>query len=162
MLEVASVAGVTFSGAVVAAALDLAEAEVEAVCARLIRREQFIAERGLFEWADGSASEGYEFRHALYQEVLYRCIGAHRRLRLHRVIGERLEAGHGGGSATIAVELAEHFEQGREYRRAVRYHRLAGETALGRHACREALAHLRRGLALLAHWPEDESKLHEK
>jgi predicted ATPase/DNA-binding winged helix-turn-helix (wHTH) protein len=162
VLEAASVAGVTFSGAVVAAALDLAETEVEAVCARLIRREQFITERGLFDWADGGASEGYEFRHALYQEVLYRRIGAHRRLRLHRAIGERLEAGHGGGAATIAVELAEHFEQGREYRRAVRYHRLAGETALGRHACREALAHLRRGLALLAHWPEDTERVQEE
>ena len=37
----------------------------------------------------------YGFRHTLYQQVLYERVPVARRLRLHRQIGARLEAGYG-------------------------------------------------------------------
>ncbi|RKT46216.1 ATP-binding protein [Thiocapsa rosea] len=162
VLEAASVAGPVFAIAAVAAALDLSEAAVEAVCEGLARREQLVTVRDPVEWPDGTLTEVYAFRHALYQEVLYRRIGHGRRVRLHRAIGARLEAGHGTEGASIAVELAEHFEQGHEDRRAARYHRLAGETALTRFAAAAAQVHLRRGLALLARWPQDTERGREE
>ncbi|MFB1486634.1 MAG: AAA family ATPase [Thiocapsa sp. C3-sup] len=154
VLEAASVAGPVFTVAAVGAALDLSEAAVEAVCEGLARREQLIAVRGPVEWPDGTLTEAYTFRHALYQEVLYWRIGSSRRVRLHRAIGARLEAGYGTEGAALAVELAEHFERGHDDRRAARYHRLAGETALTRFAAEAAQVHLRRGLALLARWSQ--------
>jgi DNA-binding winged helix-turn-helix (wHTH) protein/predicted ATPase len=162
VLEAASVAGPVFAVAAVAAALDLSDAAVEAVCEGLARRGQLIAVRGPVEWPDGTLTEAFAFRHALYQEVLYWRISSSRRVRLHRAIGVRLEAGHGTEGASIAVELAEHFERGHDDRRAARYHRLAGEAALTRFAAAAAQTHLRRGLALLARWPQDTERGREE
>src|SRR5713101_5777051 len=47
-----------------------------------------------------------------------------------------------------------HFERGREYDLAVRYLHRAGETALRRHAYREAVAFLTKGITLLQPLPE--------
>src|SRR5262249_39046330 len=71
-------------------------------------------------------------------------------------VGERLEAAHGDRTAEIAAELAAHFEQGRDYGRAVRYLRQAAEKATRRHANREALYHLGRALGLVDRLPEAE------
>jgi predicted ATPase len=162
VLEAASVAGPAFAAATVAAALGLSVDGVEEVCEGLVRREHLIAERGLTEWPDGTLSESYGFRHGLYQEVLYQRIGGRRRILLHRLIGERLESGHRSEASTLAVELAEHFDQGRDHRRAAHYHRLAGETALQRFAPEAARVHLRRGLALLDGWPQDAERAQEE
>jgi tetratricopeptide (TPR) repeat protein len=50
--------------------------------------------------------------------------------------------------------LAVHFEQAREYRKAVQYHGQAGENALERCAYGEAIAHCQQGLNLLERLPE--------
>ena len=121
VLEVASVAGAEFTTASVAAGLQEGLEAIEAVCEGLARREQFIEERGLATWPDGTLSGRYGFRHALYQQVLYQQIAEARRIRVHRQIGERLEAGYGERAKEIAAELAMHFERGRDYWRAVRY-----------------------------------------
>jgi tetratricopeptide (TPR) repeat protein len=47
-----------------------------------------------------------------------------------------------------------HFERGRDYRRAVQYLRQAGENAVRKHAHREAISHLTRGLELLKILPD--------
>jgi predicted ATPase len=49
--------------------------------------------------------------------------------------------------------LAVHFEQGRDYRRAVQYLQLAAETDLQRYANREAIGYLTKGLGLLTTLP---------
>ena len=95
----------------------------------------------------------YGFLHALYQEVLYAQVAAGRRSQLHQRIGERLEAAYGERRSEIAVELAEHFEQGGEERRAVFYHRQAAQIALQRSASQEAVNHLVRGVDLLQALP---------
>ena len=96
----------------------------------------------------------YGFIHALYQEVVYERVTAGQRIDLHRRIGEREEHAYGDHAREIAAELAMHFEQGREYRRAVRYRQLAGENALGRAAHVVAIAHLSKGLKLLTTLPD--------
>ena len=154
VLEVASVAGAEFTTASVAAGLQEGLEAIEAVCEGLARREQFIEERGLATWPDGALSGRYGFRHALYQQVLYQQIAEARRIRLHRQIGERLEAGYGERAKEIAAELAMHFERGRDYWRAVRYRKYAAETALQRSAYSEAAAHCTSGLALLPLLPD--------
>lgn len=151
-LEAASAAGAEFAAATVAAALQLAPEQAEALLDTLAAREQFIEDRGLAEWRDGTVSGRYAFRHDLYRETLYRRLGAARRARLHLRIGERLAQGYGDAAAEIAAELALHFAQAKD-RRAARYCREAGETALRRHACRETLAHVEHGLSLLRSQP---------
>src|SRR5262245_12117870 len=112
VLEVGSVAGVEFVVASVAAAVQRAPEAVEAVCERLARQGQFLDDRGLVTWPDGTVSGGYGFRHALYQEVLYQRLGAGHRARLHRSIGEREAAGYGAQAGERAAALAMHFARG--------------------------------------------------
>jgi predicted ATPase len=47
-----------------------------------------------------------------------------------------------------------HFERGRDYPRAARYRQHAADTALGRYAYHEALAHLTGAIELLHKLPE--------
>jgi predicted ATPase len=153
LLEVASVAGADFSAAILAA--DGTEVQVgEEGCERLAQRGQFLAERGVAQWPDGTVATRYGFLHALYQSVLYEQLPDGRRMRLHREVGSRLARGYGERAWEIASELANHFERGREPQRAAQYHGHAAQTALQRSALPEAIAHVHRGLALLATLPD--------
>jgi len=110
--------------------------------------------RETVEWPDGTVAAHYGFIHALYQEVLYDRVPTGRRIRLHKQIGEREEAGYGERAGEIATELAVHFERGRDAQRAVQYLRLAGENAEQRSAYQEAIAYLTKGLELLKTLPD--------
>lgn len=153
-LEAASVAGVEFSAAVVAAALGEEVEGVEERCERLTRRGQFLRAIGIGEWPDGMVAARYRFIHSLYHNIFYDRVTAARRTRWHRQIGEREEAGYRNRAEEIAAELAMHFERGRDHQRAVPYLRLAGEKAIRQHAYHEAISHLSRGLELLKMLPD--------
>src|SRR4029453_717522 len=58
------------------------------------------------------------------------------------------------GAREIALELAVHFTEGRDYSRAVHYYSRASETSLWRGAYEEAIAHCQEGLDLLERLPE--------
>ncbi|MBI3756766.1 MAG: AAA family ATPase [Deltaproteobacteria bacterium] len=154
MLEVASVAGAEFSAAAVATGLENTVEAVEAQCMELVRRELFLRASGTVDWPDGTVATQYSFRHALYQEVLYKRLPAGRRVRLHRQIGEREERAYGERAREIAAELALHFERGREYRKAVQHLQQAGDNALRRSAYHEAITLLTKGLELLQALPD--------
>jgi DNA-binding winged helix-turn-helix (wHTH) protein/predicted ATPase len=131
VLEAASVAGMEFSAAAVAAGIELDVVEAETQCEGLARRQQWLRAIGIDEWPDGTVTGRYAFIHALYHNVVYQQIAAARRVHLHRQIGARLEAGYGARAPELAAELA-------------------GAQAVQRSAHREALQHLSRGLELLA------------
>ena len=158
VLEAASVAGMEFSVAAVAAAL---EAEVVAVgehCAQLAERQQFLRPAGIAEWPDGTVAARYGFVHALYQHVWSERVSIERQQQWHLRVGERKEKAYGSRASEIAAELAVHFEQGRDYPRVIRYLQQAGESAVGRHAYPEAIALLTQGLTLLQHLPETSAR----
>jgi predicted ATPase len=154
VLEVASVAGVEFSAAAVAAGAKVEMGVVEARCARLARCDQFVRTSGVEEWPDGTVSTRYRFLHALYQEVWYERVPIGQRLSLHRRIGEREEQAYREREREIAAELAMHFERGRDYHRAVQYCGQAGENAIQRSAHVEAIRHLTKALQLLKTLPD--------
>jgi ATP/maltotriose-dependent transcriptional regulator MalT len=72
----------------------------------------------------------------------------------HGRLGQRLEQAYGAQARAVAAELALHFERGRQYGRAIRYLRQAGENASRRNAHTEATSLLTRGLELIAMLPE--------
>ncbi len=154
ILETGSVAGAEFSAAAVAAGVELEAESVEARCEAMARRALFVQVLGSEAWPDGTVAARYRFLHALHQEVLYNRIPAGQRIRWHRQIGNRLEAGHGGKAREIASELAEHFVRGRDAPRAVQYLLHAGENARQRSAYQEAIAHLTRGIEMLGQLPD--------
>ncbi len=154
VLEAASVVGVDFSAAAVAAGLRVEVEAVEQCCEALIWRGQFLHPGGVEEWPDGTAAGRYRFRHALQQQVVYERLPVGRRTRLHRQVGARVEAAYGERAGERAAELARHFAQGRDFWRAVRYRRLAVDGALGRWAYREAIDHLTGGVDILKRLPK--------
>jgi predicted ATPase len=154
LLEVASVAGMEFSAAAVAAGAEIEVEAIEELCTQLARREFFLRPSGTTEWPDGTVAARYSFLHSLYQEVLYERLPAGRRQRLHQRIGEREEQGYGERAREIAAELAMHFERGRDYRKTVQYLQHAGENALRRSAHQEASSLLTKGLEVLQTLPD--------
>jgi predicted ATPase len=154
LLAVASVAGVEFAVEAVAAGVQLAGEDVEVQCDALARRYQLVQAHGTAVWPDGTVTAHYGFRHALYQELLYERIPVSRRARWHHQIGMRLEGAFGSRAGEAAAELAVHFAHGRDDHRAVQYLQRAAETAVQRHAHREALDYLTRALDLLKTQPD--------
>jgi DNA-binding winged helix-turn-helix (wHTH) protein/predicted ATPase len=153
VLAVASVSGVSFTVAGIAAGGTQEPAAVEATCERLAQRGQVIEGGKLEEWPDGTLTARYSFRHALYQQMVYGRLGSLQKVRIHRLLGERKEAAYGERLGEIAGELAFHFMRGRDYQRAVRYQQLAAEQALRRGGQQEAMTHCEKGLELLTHLP---------
>ena len=141
VLEGASVAGAEFSSASVAAALECSQNEVEACCARLSRREQFVSERGPITWPDGTVATSFRFHHALYQEVLYGRLSAGHQVQLHRRIAMREEAGYGERAGEVATELAHHYSRANDRQKGIQYFQLAGERAVARAAMIEGERH---------------------
>jgi DNA-binding winged helix-turn-helix (wHTH) protein/predicted ATPase len=154
-LEAASVAGDTFAVASLAAALRLDPAAIEAECGRLATRESMIVAAGTTTWPDGTTTARYRFLHALYRQVLYDGISAARRVHLHQAIGEREMIGLGELAAAQAAQLAMHFGRGRDWARAVEFHRIAARGALERQASHEVVAHCSAALEALAQVPVD-------
>jgi DNA-binding winged helix-turn-helix (wHTH) protein/tetratricopeptide (TPR) repeat protein len=153
LLEAASVVGVEFSVASVAAALDTSAAAIEEPCEHLSAAGQFLEGRGVEPLPDGTLTGRFGFRHALYREVLYRHVPELRRARMHRAVGTHLERAYGRRATEIATELAAHFEHGHDPARAIDYATRAGEAAVGRGAHHEAAHCLTAALRLLAETP---------
>ena len=162
VLEVASVAGTEFTVAAVAAGLKQDVDALDDIYEGLAGKGQLIEERGLAEWPDGTLSGQYGFRHALYQNVLYDRIAAARQARLHRTIGERIEAGYGKRGREVAAELAVHFERGRDTQRAIQYRQQADQFAAQRSAYPEAVEHLTKGIAVFVTLPDSPERVQQE
>jgi DNA-binding winged helix-turn-helix (wHTH) protein/tetratricopeptide (TPR) repeat protein len=146
VLEVASVAGVSFAPWMVARALGRDVDDVEAVAQGLVKSHLFLNVSSHVE--DGLARR-YGFGHALHRQMIYEQIPDGRRGRLHQMIGEALESSSGDRLVEIAPELSVHFEQSGDHARAIKYLRLCITLAQQRFAHQEAVAHGTKALGLL-------------
>jgi DNA-binding winged helix-turn-helix (wHTH) protein len=153
-LELASIAGASFSASVISAAADIDSPSLEDLYEELSRRHHIVKWAGTQFLPDGGVTERYEFVHALYRQVLYDRQLPPRRARLHRQIGERLAALYAQRMEDVVPELAYHFEQAADWPRAIDYLRQAAQIAGRRHADRQADAMLARALELVSHLPE--------
>jgi DNA-binding winged helix-turn-helix (wHTH) protein/tetratricopeptide (TPR) repeat protein len=164
VLEVASIAGVSFTPVVTAATGNLDSENFEERCEALARRRHLLRVADTEAIPGGDIAQRYEFQHALYREVLYRRQAPAHRATLHRHLGERLvtlygqsnQVGAPAEGRSIAQELAHHFEQGADWPQAVKYLRLAAGVAARRYAPREVTANLQHALELASKLPESE------
>jgi DNA-binding winged helix-turn-helix (wHTH) protein/tetratricopeptide (TPR) repeat protein len=154
LLEAASVAGMEFAAAAVAAGVDEPLETVEMQCVALARRGQFVQARGNVDWPDGTVTTQYGFLHALSREFLYDRLYPSQRARWHQRIGLRLEMGYGTRGPERAAELADHFVQGRDAARAVHYLHYAGAQAVQRCAYQEAVTCFEHALQATRQLPE--------
>ena len=162
VLETASATGMDFSTVAVAAGLGKPTEWVDRQCEELARRHQFLSPAWLGELPGGIVATRHRFNHVLYREVPYNLIPAMRRAQIHQRIGERAEEIFGKCTREIAAELAMHFEQSRDWPRALRYLIEAAEIAAHRCAHHEAAELARRGLEILKSLPRTTERAHQE
>jgi DNA-binding CsgD family transcriptional regulator len=94
----------------------------------------------------------YRFTHMLIRETLYEGLPSARRVRLHRQVGEALEALHGGNLEPYLAELAHHFAQAApegDADKAITYATRAGDRAIALLAYEESVRLYRTALQAL-------------
>jgi DNA-binding winged helix-turn-helix (wHTH) protein len=153
-LEVASVIGVTFAIPLMGGIGGVEKESVEMSCDGLAKRNLFVRTAGISQLPSGDICARYQFMHALYREVFYKRLPPARKIRLHRTIGEWLESLYQARLSEVASELALHFQECHDFERAVRYLLLVAQRCASRHALREALEALTRGMNVAARLPE--------
>jgi DNA-binding SARP family transcriptional activator/tetratricopeptide (TPR) repeat protein len=148
-LRVASVAGRDFDAELLEQLLDLDEEEF------LTALEEALAAGVLLE--STAVSGRYSFSHALIREALYESMSAPRRARLHRRVGEALEAAGQQPLSTLAL----HFTRAagsKDAEKAISYAVQAAQEATGLLAHEEALEHYGRALEVLTRYHAADSE----
>jgi DNA-binding winged helix-turn-helix (wHTH) protein/ATP/maltotriose-dependent transcriptional regulator MalT len=152
VLSAAAVCGVEFRVATVSHVLERSGPLVGQACEELAREGLWLrAPRG-GDGGDGS-EPSYAFSHSLFRQVLYERTAPAARAQLHRHVGAALEKERDAGVPVAAVELAMHFERGREPMTALRYYAEAAAGALLGLSAAEGMSLTERGLTLLDQAP---------
>jgi tetratricopeptide (TPR) repeat protein len=92
----------------------------------------------------------YVFKHAVIQDVAYQSLLVQHRKELHRAVGAAIEELYPDRLGEHYEELAHHFAQGGEWRKAMHYSVLAGDRAAAAFANVEARTHYGRALEAAA------------
>jgi tetratricopeptide (TPR) repeat protein len=96
----------------------------------------------------------YDFSHDKVREVVYREIGSARRVTLHRALAQALEERSEGDPRERDARLAEHYERGHAWKKALQYLLLAAERSQKLFAMRDALHWLDRAVSLAEAHPD--------
>ena len=145
--QVGAAIGRDFSHELLAAAVPLAEPELQEALRRLV-------EAGLVFQRGAPPTAEYLFKHALVQDTAYSTLLRGPRQALHRRIAEALEQRFPDFVETRPEIVAHHYGEAAIADKAITYWHLAGKLSVAKSAVREAIAQLRRGLSLLDGLPE--------
>jgi predicted ATPase len=145
--QVGAAIGRDFSHELLAAAVPLAEPDLQEALRRLV-------EAGLVFQRGAPPAAEYLFKHALVQDTAYSTLLRGPRQALHRRIAEALEQRFPDFVETRPEILAHHYGEAALPDKAITYWHRAGKLSVAKSAVREATAQLRRGLSLLEGLPE--------
>ncbi len=139
ILRIAAVAGRRFSINLLELVLERSSLEQQA--AELAPHLSKL-EMGGFIQLDATQPEIiYRFQHSLIQEAVYASLLKVEQRRIHQAIGEAMEILYHNQHQHHAALLAYHFSSAGDDQRALKYHRLAADTAARQFAAAEALEH---------------------
>lgn len=156
ILSIASVEGVDFTAEVVAEVQGTMIRHLVRRLDRELEREHRLVRAQGIRQVGANRLSPYRFRHKLFQEYLYDTLHAGERAYLHEDIGKALEDLYQADQeelATIAPQLARHFEAAGLTDKAIAYLHLAGQRAARLSANAVAIDHLRHALELLKDRP---------
>jgi DNA-binding CsgD family transcriptional regulator/tetratricopeptide (TPR) repeat protein len=109
-------------------------------CVEDLTREEYLVE------AEVDGERGYEFKHALTQDVAYASVSAPSRAALHEAAGSRLEDLYAGRTEEVDGLLALHWSKTDDAARAVAYLSRAAERSFRGYAHAEASTTFREAL----------------
>ncbi|MEJ7584468.1 MAG: adenylate/guanylate cyclase domain-containing protein [Acidimicrobiales bacterium] len=141
--QVAAVIGREFPYDLVAMLCEEQPRELEASLERLVASDL------VFRDGEGP-SACFVFKHALVQEAAYNSLLRRTRRTVHGRIADELARRRAADPTAAAEVVARHFEAAEAFEAAARHYQLAAEEAASRSGFHEAVAHLRRGISLLA------------
>ena len=145
--QIGAVIGREFSHKLLAAVSPLSEDKLGEALDHLVNSE--------LVFRRGTAPEAtYSFKHALVQDAAYQSLLKSKRQQLHARIAQVLEERFPDIGETQPELLARHVTDAGLAEQAIPYWRRAGELAAGRSANLEAIAHLNKGLELVAALPK--------
>ena len=139
--QIAAVLGRQFSHELISAVAPMPQPQLDDGLAQLVRAE-LIFQRGTAPDAE------YTFKHALVQDAAYDSLLKSRRAQLHSHVAQVLEGQFSDVVANQPKLLAHHFTQAGLNDRAVPYWMRAGQRALERVACAEAVSQLETALTV--------------
>jgi tetratricopeptide (TPR) repeat protein len=143
LLQVASVIGKDVPVPLLQAVAAVPEADLRSSLARL-QATEFVYLRRV------SPAEEYTFKHALTHDAAYRSMLAEPRRGLHARAAAAIEGLYPDTRERQPELLARHYTNADLRPQAISCWQLAGQRAIRRSACAEAIAHLQAGLELLA------------
>jgi class 3 adenylate cyclase len=149
--QIGAALGRQFSRELIGAVAAMPHPQIDDALAQLVGAE-LIYRRGIPPDAE------YTFKHALVQDAAYGTLLRSRRQQLHARIAATLE---GRFQETVAAQpalIAHHCTEAGLTEKAVKYWLAAGRQAWARSAVAEAVALLRRGLALIAALPDGDGR----
>ena len=146
LAQVGSVLGREFSYDLLLEVAPMKEAELQAALRSAVGAELFY-QRGK------PPDATYLFKHALIQDTAYGSLLRSRRVQLHAAIAATLERDFPEIAASEPELLAHHLTEAAQIRPAIEKWHEAGRRSLQRSANKEAIAHLKRALDLLAAQP---------
>jgi tetratricopeptide (TPR) repeat protein len=155
-LEIASVEGELFTAEAVARVQEFDEREILGYFSGDLNRVHRLVRAQSIQRVNNRLLSRYQFQHILFQKYLYGSLDAVLRVHLHEQVGLALEDLYGteDGAASVAVQLALHFQIARIDEKAVHYLHLASDRAMQLSAYHEVIAHASRALELLGNTPE--------
>lgn len=159
LLTVGSIEGEQFAAEVVARVQAMSERQaIRELSNELQRQHRLVSALGLAQ-PGGVRLSLYRFIHNLFQHYLYSSLDEAERVYLHRDVGDVLEELFANQTEEVAAQLARHFEEGGVPAKAVRYRLQAGNRAHRMSAHQETVAHLTKGLELLAGLPQGREQM---
>lgn len=151
LAQVGAVIGREFSNEALAGVLATGGGSLEQGLRRLVGS-------GLVHRRGPAPGETYTFKHTLVQEAAYGTILLSRRQQLHARCAEVLQALSPDLADKEPEVLAHHLTEAGLTEQAVELWSRAGRRAAEQSASLEAIGHLTKGLAVLAHHPADEAR----
>jgi len=109
----------------------------------------------------GAAQEIYGFADNQAREVLYESISPLRRRRLHRRIGQAMERVYGERLEEHIEELAHHFLEANDAKKAMEYAIKAGDKAREIYTAEQAIGHYQTALSVMEGQKEGEEQIAE-
>jgi class 3 adenylate cyclase len=145
--QIGAALGRSFSHELISAVAQMPQQKIDEALTQLVAAE-LIFRRGTPSDAE------YTFKHALVQDAAYSILLRSRRQQIHGRIATTLESQFPETMTAQPELLARHCGEAGLIEKAVGYWLKAGQQAVARSAMTEAVAQLRRGLALLASMPD--------
>jgi class 3 adenylate cyclase/tetratricopeptide (TPR) repeat protein len=153
--QIAAVIGRDFPFALLRAATDKGDAELETALANLVAA-------GIVFPQGRSQIRGYSFKHALVRDAAYQSLLLSRRRDWHARVARALEAHFPDAVANEPEVLAQHFAAAGLAAEACDYRLKAGDRATSRSAYREAIAHYNAGIAEAEKLPDADEATRRK